>query len=76
MYNLHVVAHTPVGRFSGNVNEAPTADRELLMATRDELEIQANKSSYLVLFSSIDEVVLPGELLKTSALIFTIKEAT
>lgn len=76
MYNLHVVAHTPVGRFSGHVNETPTADRELLAATRDELEKQANKLNYMVLFSPIDEAVLPGELLKNSVLIFTIKEAT
>jgi len=71
---LHAKVHTPVGVFVGVINSNEDATMDDLVEARDNIQTMANKLTYLVLYTTDGELVLPGDLLKQSAILFNITE--
>lgn len=68
---LMVTAYTPVGTFTGQLNDRD-APREALEKTRDH--VQSSVMNYFVIYMDDGELTLNKELIANSALHFKIVE--
>lgn len=72
MFNVKVLAHTPVGGVSGFLFDMPEQEASCV-AQRNQIQTQVHLLNYVVLFGEDGkEILLPGALIQRSVLTFEI----